>query len=222
MRTELLSFISDCFLFRSLGEESRSVIEALKFEVVDFKRGEVIFSPLEFQTKIGFVMDGECIVSQTHADTSVRLRSLKRGDTFGIIAIFSPTSEYPTLITAGRATRVAFLDKETVISLVKSYSQIALNVIGFLAERVGFLNSKISTFSAGSAEGKLASHILQLRRYHATDDIYFNKANSAQTIGVGRASLYRALTTLRESGLIEFDNKKIYIKDLQGLERITK
>lgn len=223
MRTEIKDFISDCFLFHSLNDqEAGAAIDTLDFDVTDFKRGDVIFSPSEFKSKIGFVLEGECEVSQAHAGAYVRLRSLRHGDTFGIIAIFSAASEYPTLITAARASRIVFIDKENVVSLVKSYPQIALNVIAFLAERVGFLNSKISTFSAGSAEAKLASYVLQLYRQISSSEIDFNKAKSAQAIGVGRASLYRAITALKDSGLIEFDNKKIYIKDPKGLERIAK
>ena len=223
MKEELLSFISDSFLFRELNcDKITDIINSISYSISDFKRGDVIFSPLEFEKKIGFVLDGECEVIQSHSETSVRLRTLTRQDTFGIIAIFSQNSEYPTTIVARRAARVLFIEKDVLLSLVRSYPQIALNVITFLAERVGFLNSKISTFSAGTVEAKLASYLLSTYEQTGKADIPFNKAKSAQAISVGRASLYRAITALADEGMIKFDSKKIYIIDPLGLERISK
>ena len=223
MNEELINFISTSFLFRDLSsDKADAILSTLNFSISEFKRGDLIFSPHEFEKKIGFVLEGECDVTQSHGDTSVRLRSLTKGDTFGIIAIFSQNAEYPTTILARRTSKVLFLEKATVLSLVKRFPQVALNVITFLAERVGFLNSKISTFSAGTVEAKLASYILASYEQIGSSEIPFNKAKSAQAISVGRASLYRAISALSAEGLIRLDSKKIYIEDLEGLERIKK
>ena len=45
---------------------------------------------------------------------------------------------------------------------------------------------------------------------------------TADKLGVGRASLYRALDSLADSGVIKLETKKIFIIDPKGLERITK
>lgn len=223
MNDGLTEFISCSFLFKGLSEDkTSSILKSLTYTISDFKRGDLIFTPLEFEKKIGFVIDGECDVTQSHGDSSVRLRALTKGDTFGIIAIFSPNAEYPTTVVARRTSKVLFLDKDTVLSLVRQFSQIALNVITFLAERVGFLNSKISTFNAGTAEAKLASYIYTSYVQTGSFEIPFNKTKAAQTINVGRASLYRAISALADEGIIRFDSKNIYIIDPKGLERMKK
>ncbi len=222
MNEEIVKLLASSFLFSGLDENKIfSILNALPHMITDFKRGELIFSPSQFQTQIGFVIDGECDVTHSHTGSNVRIRSLKRGDTFGIISVFSHDAEYPTNIVACRMTRILFLAKEDVIILVERNPQIALNVITFLAERVAFLNSKISTFSAKSVEAKLASHLIALFS-QSDQQVPFNKAKAAQAISVGRASLYRAITSLSDAGYITFDHKFVNLIDRKGLERIAK
>ena len=49
-----------------------------------------------------------------------------------------------------------------------------------------------------------------------------NLTKIAKILNAGRASVYRAIDALEKLELIRFENKKIYISDLKGLERITK
>ncbi len=97
-----------------------------------------------------------------------------------------------------------------------------MNVIRFMSERILFLNEKIATFSGDNVEQKLARLLLCEKIYTDSCEFAFNKKKAAETINSGRASLYRALESLAEKGLITFDNKIIKIIDLCGLERISK
>ena len=99
---------------------------------------------------------------------------------------------------------------------------ISLNVIGFLTERITFLNDRIAAFSGVSVEEKLVNYILGLRKRYGSDEFEFNKKRSAEAISCGRASLYRAMDSLANAGYVSFDNKKVYILDQQGLERMSK
>ena len=102
------------------------------------------------------------------------------------------------------------------------YPEISLSIISFMSSRIDFLNKKVATFSADSVEEKLAFFLLTEAK--EAENAYFslNLSKLAKTLNTGRASIYRAIDSLVKLSLIKFENKKIYISDLKGLERITK
>ena len=83
------------------------------------------------------------------------------------------------------------------------------------------LNKKIATFSADSVEEKFAFYILSEYQRTASLSFSLNLSKVAKTLNAGRASVYRAIDHLKSLSLIAFENKKIYISDLEGLERIS-
>ena len=107
-------------------------------------------------------------------------------------------------------------------TLIKENYLVSLNIIRFMCQRITFLNEKIATFSGDNVEQKLARLLLSDSINTGLDEFKFNKKRAAETINAGRASLYRALDTLSEKGLILLNNKTIKILDRQGLERISK
>ena len=90
-----------------------------------------------------------------------------------------------------------------------------------MSDRIEFLNKKIATFSADSVEEKFASFILSEVKRTNSMNFTLNLSKTAMSLNAGRASIYRAIEALEKLSLIKFENKKIYISDLEGLERIT-
>jgi CRP-like cAMP-binding protein len=221
--TEYLDFFSDLFLFKNLDKEDlKKAITEISPELNTFSRSSMIYTPDSYEKKIGFVYSGECEVLRVKEDkTDVSLNILRNGDSFGILAVISK-EEFPTSIKALCNSQVFFIKQNHLIHLIKSYPTVAMNVISFLADRINFLNRKIATFSSGSAEEKLARFILSEEKKQKTSAISFNCKKCSEAISCGRATVYRAIDSLSESGYIQYENKKIIILDQQGLERTKK
>ena len=73
----------------------------------------------------------------------------------------------------------------------------------------------MSELSAPSVTQKLAAFLLR-----EENGIAQTKVKLASALGVGRASLYRALDELTESGLISVDGKSVTVIDSEGLSNI--
>ena len=218
-----VDFFSNTFLFFGLGNEDlERFLADHELEFKDYSKKEVIYSPHDYERKLGFVLKGECLIERIKSDgSSVPLNAISEGGSFGALAVLTKEDEFPTRIVARRDTRIAFLDEKTVTELIESDSKIALNVIRFLADKITFLNNKIATFSSDSVVDKLATYLLiEYRKCGA--EIDFNCKKTAESISVGRASLYRAIAILEQDGIIKSESKKIYIIDPDGLERNTK
>ena len=221
---KLIEFLSQVFCFKDVDDDVLAKLcSTLKYSLSSFSSGEKIYTPSEFSESVGFVVSGECTVERIKSDgTPIPLNTLFKYDSFGILAVFSCDEKFPTSVKAKKKSEVLFLSRDEMIRLVQSNPQIALNIINFMSGRISFLNDKISTFSADSVEQKLAKEIYRI--YLAEHDVHFslNCKRTAEIINSGRASLYRAIAELEAKNLIKFENKKINILNLEGLERIAK
>ena len=223
MESYLLDFLSETFLFRGIDKPKvGELLDSVGCEVRDYAAREVVYSPEEYERKIGFLISGRCSVERFRQDgSSVLLNTLLEGDSFGVITVLT-NEDFPTKITAKKQTKILFIKHEDFVSLLNSSKEICFNLIAFLGNRISFLNNKISTFSANNTEQKVAKRILS--EYKSSGSLIFNLncKRSAEELGIGRASFYRALDSLISDGYITYEEKKINIIDPMGLERITK
>ena len=217
------SLIKDLFLFEGIDEhEVDALIDILKYETNTYQRGELVFSPEKFEKKIGFILDGECEIIHTSRDESrVVLNVLKKGDSFGILAVFRDES-FPTEVYVKRKTKILFLESNELLALIDRSSRVSLNIIRFLAKRVGFLNNKIETVTKGGVEKKLSSYLIQKSNALTSDEFEINMKKCAESIGAGRASVYRAMDALITRRYLSLENKKIKILDKQKMEEFIK
>ena len=204
------SFLSELFLFNKLTEsEVKTLLSDIEVEVFEFQQGETIYSPEDFKTKVGFIISGECSVEkEKHDGTNIPLNTLRKGDSFGILAVFSENERFPTVIKAKKHSEVVFFDKDTICFLIKKYPEISMSIITFMSDKIEFLNKKIATFSADSVEEKFAFYILSEYQRTASLSFSLNLSKVAKTLNAGRASVYRAIDHLKSLSLITFENKK--------------
>ena len=158
-------FLKNTFLFKNISEPNIDcLIKALKIEVKSFSKGSIIYSPEDFERKLGFVIDGECLVCRlTGKGNIVPLNTIPHHGAFGVVSVFSKRDEFPTTIKSKTKSTVLFFTKEDILCLVANNPQISINIIEFLNNKIEFLNDKLASFSGGSVEEKLAGYILELQ-----------------------------------------------------------
>ena len=224
MKINVSEILANTFLFSGLSvAEIDSIFNSLSYEITSFKRGDVIFTKESFEKKIGFLCTGACVIERCKQNgDSIPLNTLGKYSSFGILAVLSVEEEFPTRVVATKDSTVLFIGKDEFDRLLNKYPLLARNVINFLASKISFLNKKVLTFSSDSVEEKLASYIHSEYRRQNNAEIIFNCKKCAEAINAGRASVYRALYSLQSEGAIEFENKKIHIKNLSLLERNRK
>ena len=97
----------------------------------------------------------------------------------------------------------------------------AENYIRYLTERICFLNRKITAFTAGSAEARLAVYLSGLPiDSENTLTLPCSLSELADMLNMGRASLYRSLDSMTESGILLRNGKKITLLKPDALHNI--
>lgn len=159
-------------------------------------------------------MRGGAEVVRRRAGSEVFLRRIDAGDAFGAARLFSEDSDYVTCVRAYyEPTRVLFMPQTLAEDMMLAYPRAALGYIRFLSEKIRFLNSKMAAFTADGAAAKLAAYI---RREADNDGVLtpgMPYRKLAGALGLGHASLYRALDALEEAGAIRKEQKTIFILD---------
>ncbi len=186
---------------------------------VEFAAGATVYSPQEKEKKMGFLLSGSASVFSADPNNTVLLRMLNAGDTFGVANLFSQKEEFVSLIVAKKACRVVFFPEETVRLFLCEDPTFCMNYIRFLSDRICFLNEKISCFTAGSPERKLAFFLLSCGNKEMEQYSLNINANSlSDMLNIGRASLYRAFDSLINEGLIRKEGKQIIVLDKNALK----
>ena len=200
-------------LFLFYGVEEEKINQALLFDGITVKSalaGEILHNSHD-SDKIGVIYKGKAIIKSGESDVIIKKAS--SGDLFGVASLFNKP-DHLTYVSAVSNCTVICLSKEFIEKCIELDSGMAKNYITFLAKKIAFLNSKINSYTAKSAENKLYSYLLQLPRENNEITLNVNLSTIAKMIGVGRATLYRSFEKLELSGQITKNDKKIILNEV--------
>ena len=214
--------LSESFLFRGVDmQKITPVIESGGVHINNYNAGDIIYEPTVYERSLGIIISGGAFVTTASGEKRVSLRTLKKGDVFGAASMFGG-EEYVTRIFAKSKCAVVFVSQEQIEEFIKTDSEIALNYIAFLSDKIRFLNKKIASFTAGTAESRLAGYIMRLigeneNKTEITLPLAIKPL--AEELDIGRASLYRAFGVLEKTGCVKRAERIIYILSKSELEK---
>lgn len=201
------SFPQDVFLFHGLSDAQRDALLAEAPPPERFEKGAVIYSADRFRRAVGVVLNGEVLVLR---DAAV-LNRLGRGAVFGAAALYGQETHYVTEVRAATACELRFFDESLLNDWMRRDFRLAENYIGFLSDRIRFLNRRIASFTAGDANERLLAYLQQHADENGPVALPHSMSELSKMLDMGRTSLYRALDTLAAEGRIRREGKTIYI-----------
>ncbi len=221
--SDISKHIIDSFLFTGvdfseIDREFRVIENAL---VVEYHSGDLILSADRHTDALCIVDMGNIRITSNSGDRETVLRYAGCGEIFGAAALFSDI-DHSTRVYAESDTRVIFLKKELICKLIQKSSAVAVNYISFLSGKISFLNRKVAAFTAASAEIKLAMFLAGNSDRDGNVACKTSMSSLADQLGIGRASLYRAIDALAENGLIKYNGKSFAILDRDALIQLVK
>lgn len=171
--------------------------------------GEQITAPGRW---IGLIVSGRVRIYSTDSTRQVMLRAMTAGDMLGIAQFFSQVEAPISRAVAHSETQLLILTADAVQHLLDASPRFRDNCLAFLAGRIAFLNRKITTFTGGSAERRLAHY---LDTVAADNDCFLcpvSLSAMADTLDISRASLYRAFQTLEQDGFLIRTGKRFCLR----------
>lgn len=187
------------------GADDKLLKDALKSgSITVFQKGELVFSRASGEKLLGMMIDGSASVLK---DKLVISRLLP-GDIFGAVTLFSGEELFLNDIEADGRCAALFISGGAMRRIIHDEPPVAAGLIEYLSERIYFLNRRIEAFTAGRAEEMLYV-FLSVNSDEEGCCRVGNCSELARKLGVGRATLYRSLDILEESGRIAREGKTI-------------
>lgn len=200
----------DFFLLNGLSGAEISEIISNFSKPLTFKKGDTVYSKHQFSNAIGYIIKGEAVANSDNKNEA-HLKTFQKGMSFGAAALFGGGNSYISTITAKTDLEVLFITEAKLLSLFEKYPQTAVNYIAFLSERVRFLNKKLNVVSSNGSENTVYKYLTSLADDDGEVKAFKNMTLVSRTLGISRASLYRALSSLEAQGCIIKENNKIKV-----------
>ncbi len=213
--TEKAAFES-CILVRGLSDgEKEAAYLAASPRAVRYTVGDVIVRAGAPFAAVGLVAEGMLTVTRSGEHRRVIHKRLGATEIFGVSSLFGGGAPFPTTVTAESAALVLFLDEAGISRMLSAVPRTAERYIALLSEKIRFLNRRLDTLAGRSAEERVAAYLLS----HAGGgkEPSITKSALASTLGLGRASLYRALDALTAAGLVRTSREGIEVVDAEAL-----
>ena len=204
-RTPLFQGLPETLALRAAADRRSTLTEAA--------RGETIYTPHAFSRSLGAVLSGRVEVRKGELIVSV----LEPGDLFGAAALFNDRTDYAARLTARTPCRLLLLPQELVEELMAASPALARQYIRYLSGRIRFLEQKINSLVAGTAEERL-SCFLRAQVRDGLVPLDCSLTGLAGRLNLSRASLYRALDALEARGAIRREGRAIRVLKPELLE----
>lgn len=197
------------------------LIKKTKHNILEFKKEEIIAIQGDLCDKIGIVLDGVVEAKNMMENgKSVTITSMKAGQIFGEVIIFSNQKNYPATIQAFTKCKVLFLHKTEVLELCSENKTILSNFMSLLSNRILMLNKKLKSLSYNTIRQKLVYYLIQ--EYEKQGSIFLNlqysRSELAEYLGIPRPSLSREMIKMKEDNLIDFEKNTVKLLNLDSLK----
>ena len=200
------SIIASCRLFKEMStQEIWKILNQDECEVINAVKDEVLFFDAAY-----IVLEGTVCVEKSAADKrNIIMTKAEPSAPLNLAVAFSHDGSISRLYADGPCT-VLKISGNIIRKAIEEGGKFPVNVMEFLVDRVGFLNKKITTFAGYSSGSRLNMYLAE----NAKDGkviVPGSISSLAETLGVGRASLYRSLDALEKDGIIVRKGREITI-----------
>lgn len=167
-----------------------------------FRSGETMEA--EETPSVGILLSGRGVIYSSDKGRQTLLKFVSPGSAVGVASLFATEPPATRTVACGDGkSEMFFVGRNAFEELLEASPSFRVGLIKFLADRVSFLNSKIDTVTAGSAERRLAIFIKNSRADESgVIDPGMSMTALAHALDIGRASLYRAFDALQSDGII--------------------
>nr|WP_319488007.1 Crp/Fnr family transcriptional regulator [uncultured Caproiciproducens sp.] len=213
--------LTQSFLFNGIENDTvDAAFQSDECSCMEYEVGEKIYTRNNYRKSLGIVLSG-VIKAMKPESSSLVMNTFYPGGIFGIACLFNNSRQYVAEVIAVKRSRVLFLSQRILHELFEKNSQIAENYIGYLSDRICFLNSRIDNFTGGTSSCRLATFLLSLSAQHEnalTVELPCTLTQLSNTLNIGRASLYRAFDDLCGAGIIKREGRNVTINQIERLQ----
>lgn len=211
-------------LFKCLSEdELESVLSNNNYNIKNYNKNSIIYMQNEKCKSLDIILEGIVSVQKINSEGNVlTINDFMSGDVIGESLVFSIDNKYPMTVFAKNDVTILNIKKELILKLCQSNECFLISFLHSLSSKALILSDKIKSLTLKTLRQCIIEYLLF--EYYAQDStkikLNMTKKDLAEKIGVQRSSLSRELNKMRKDGLIDFNAKFIFIKDIDLLSKL--
>ena len=220
-------FLKNIPLFSSLENKVLSEITKLGRKK-SFNKDSVILFQNQSDAALVIVISGKLKLTKMSSEgNEVTLDFLSEEDFWGETAILDGRSPNVNIV-ADENSEVFIITRTDLMNLFNNKSEYSIAVLNELTRQLWAANLKIKSLSLKSAEGKVASVLIQLMdEYGVVKEGAIEierlplQQELASMAGTSRETISRTIQSFSKKGLIEIEGQKLRIKDYEKFKELN-
>lgn len=213
-------------LFSTLTDEEFNQLAHI-FVARAYRRGQVIFLEEETGNYMYLVLSGKVKVAKAGAGGKETILAIHRtGDFFGEMSLLDGKTA-PATVSAMEDSKIISVSGTDFHKYLMHNERVMLQIIQVLCARLRQV-WQVQSMSSSTADARIRMGIYQLAKRHGIRDAHgtiidlkITHQELAEMVGTSRETVTRALSRLREQGIIEIDQRRISLIDTKALLEST-
>ena len=219
----LTDIFSRSDLFIGIEEDRLSGIFSLGHRCV-YESGATLFREGESATTFYLVLEGRFKLSKLHKDGKEAIvRYINPGEMMAVVSVFKGKN-YPATAQAVGPSEAVGWDRATMLEFMTAYTQIAVNLLGIVVERLVDIQSRYLELQTERVEQRIARSLLRIMKQSGrkTDegiliDFRFSRQDLADYTGTTLYTVSRTLSGWEKKGWVRSGRERIIIADPHAL-----
>ena len=201
--TAYAKIVANTFLFAGIAEEDvLDLLGTSGVRVEHFEKDQVIFDRADTERALGIILHGACAVTKESENGKMPMSVLRQTDLFGAASLFHEEEAYVARVMASESTWLLLIAEGALRTMMQRDFRVTENYLRYLTARIRFLSARLDGFLPQSVEERVFNYI----KTHAENGLYeseWSVSALAETLRIGRTTLYRAMDKLVSEGKIE-------------------
>jgi len=195
-------------------------------EFIDYKKGDYIYFPEQAASDIYLVASGRIKIGSYAPDGKEVLKGvLGKGEVFGEMAIFgeSERKDFAQVLDAG--TSLCKLSLEDMNELMKNNRALSIKMTRLIGLKLMRAENRIESLVYKDARTRVIEFLLKLGKekgekvgFETLVNGFFTHQDIASLTATSRQTVTTFLNEFRDQNLINFNRKRLLIRDMDKLE----
>lgn len=219
------SSIQNIDLFKNLTEiKNFKVLEGINYQILSYKKNEYVAFRGDLIKGLYVNIEGNLVAEMSKENGNIKkIEELRNGTIIASAFIFGKNNKFPVDLIAQTDVKILFVEKEELVKLLLSNSEILVNLLDDISNKAQFLSKNLwESVSNKTISEKLSKYILKNEREGV---VILDKTikELAEYFNVSRPSLSRSMKILVDQGVIEKVEKGRYrVIDREKLKKLNK
>ncbi len=197
---------------------------ASKLNVVKYKKGEIIFQQGTPPTDLVYVKTGLVKIYKESKSEKNLILKIANNDTFiGLLSVFGH-AEHQYSAAAIEYSEICILEISIVKELLKNNSKFATKLLEIVSAQGLFIFERFMFYHQKQLPGRIADVILYFAEKIFKSELFyfpFTRRELAELACTTKESFIRTLTEFNNDKIIELEGKRVRIKSMKILKKLS-